>query len=145
MESVALDPFEMIKELFVSMDKDQMGYIDRECFDYALEFAGVTTLDKDQTDMVYNQFHFSSEAGITEEEMLLCLGKIFVQHHCTDAKMAFRLSCVLMLQSTGMISGYADNLEDLFENVAGLTLFTMLFFENCLVNAVHDRGPKEFD
>ena len=29
----------------------------------------------------------------------------------------FWLATVLMLQSTGMISDYADNVEDLFENV----------------------------
>merc|ERR1719410_3197053 len=101
--------------------------------------------------MVYNQFHFSSEAGITEEEMLLCLGKVFVQHHCTDAKMAFRLATVLMLQSTGMISGYADNLEDLFENVAevqknliewqqGTTIKP--FFEEKLMKLMKMAGSK---
>eukprot|EP01083_Nonionella_stella_P205915 749430_1 len=117
-ESVALDPFEMIKELFMSMDKHNNGFINRENFDFALDISGVTTLSKEQVDMVYNQFHFSAEEGITEEELLLSLGKIFVQHHCIDAKMAFRLACILFLQQAGMISGYADNLEDLFENVA---------------------------
>jgi len=118
LESVALDPFEMIRDLFFTMDTQQRGYIDRADFDDACKIAGVTTLNATQTDMVYNQFHVSTESGITEEEMLLALGKIFVHHHCTDAKMAFRLACIEMLQSMGLISGYADSLEDLFENVA---------------------------
>ncbi len=69
-----------------------------EYFDFPLEIAGVTTLSKEQVDMVYVQFHFSGEEGITEKEMLLSLGKIFVQHHCTVAKMAFTLACILFLQ-----------------------------------------------
>lgn len=73
----------------------------------ALEVVGVKTLTKQQVDMVYNQFHFSSEDGITEEEMLLALGKVFVQASCTDAKMAFRLACVMFLQNAGMIQGYS--------------------------------------
>jgi len=155
-EVLALDPFEMIRELFNTMDRDSKQFIDRDTFDYALEVAGVTTLDKAQTDMVYNQFHFSAEAGITEEEMLLALGKVFVQHHCTDAKMAFRLATVLMLQSTGMISGYADNLEDLFENVAEVqqnliewqreeaeeTLTIKPFFEEKLMKLMKVAGSR---
>eukprot|EP01084_Bolivina_argentea_P227691 384574_1 len=151
-ESVDLDPFEMIRDLFADMDEENKGYIDRDAFTNALAIADVTTLDEDQIDMVYNQFHFSSEAGITEEEMLLSLGKVFVQHHCTDAKMAFRLACVIMLQNTGMIAGYADNLEDLFENVAEVqknliewqqsTNGVQPFFEEKLMKLMKMAGSK---
>ena len=104
---LVLDPFEMIRQLFNEMDQFNREFIDREGFDYALEVAGVKTLTKEQVDIVFHQFHFSTENGITEEEMLLALGKVFVQHSCTDAKMAFRLTCVLFLQNAGMIQGYS--------------------------------------
>ena len=78
-ELIEVDPFEKIRELFATMDRESRSFIDRAGYAYVIEVAGVTTLSGSQVDMVYNPFHFSAEAGITEEEMLLALGKVFVQ------------------------------------------------------------------
>ena len=116
LELVKIDPFEMIKALYKEMDPNEKGYVALEDFKNALGIVDIN-LTEEQINIVYNAFHFGTSQGITEEEMLLTLGKIFTEHSCNNAKTAFRLACVYFLQAQGLMDNtYVSHLEDLFEN-----------------------------
>lgn len=116
LEEINMNPFTLTRELFIEMDVNRMGYLDMPAFRSAMFILGLS-LDEQQTESVYNQWHFSAEKGITEEEFLFAMISYFVQNHCTDAHQAFRLSVLECLQKTGLVTGYDNHMEDLFENV----------------------------